>query len=69
MTGHRSLRSLLIFIGGVATVSLAGCSKDSAAPSSDVTVTITITQLDGPSISEIALGDQRVNRGGAHPDE
>jgi hypothetical protein len=58
VTGHWFSRTVLIFIGGVAAVS--ACSHDSTGPASDVTVTISITQLTGPDISDQGAGDQRV---------
>src|SRR6266699_7121885 len=45
---------------GAAAAVAAACGGDSTGTAPDVTVTITVTQLTGPDISDLGAGEQRV---------
>ena len=59
MPRHRFLSVSGIILGGVVVLAAAGCS-DSTSPESDVTVTVSVTQLNGPSVLDLGAGEQRV---------
>ncbi len=61
MTGPRPARVMSVL--GAAAALAAACGGDSTGPAPDVTVTITVTQLTGPDISDLGAGQQRVQCG------
>jgi hypothetical protein len=48
-----------IILGGVVVLAAAACG-DSTGPESNVTVTVSLTQLNGPSVLDLGAGEQRV---------
>jgi hypothetical protein len=56
-------RATLVLLVAAVAVAAAGCGNDATGPGLQLTVAITVTQLDGPNVSDVNPTEQRVQCG------